>query len=206
MAGKEFLTETQREYLRGDHETPTKNAEQQMRKRIRENTRQALHDLALVSQTIERRDMHQIAWQKKDSENQLAPEYQPAGFTMNIIPSIISILFRIWENQDVASEITERGFARYTERGIEDALEKEGWYASVSADLKIRNNRSFDEIWDRLETEGPDAVSHGELRSLVDAGQLSHVEHAELMLEKEGRVERPDGMSRRQADDDSDEA
>lgn len=56
-----FLTETQANYLRGDFEPPNKNAERQLRSQIRERTRGALTDFALVANTMGTDDRKLIA-------------------------------------------------------------------------------------------------------------------------------------------------
>lgn len=56
-----FLTETQDDYLRGDFTPPNKNAERQLRSQIRERTRDAFTDLALLSREMDSQDRKLLA-------------------------------------------------------------------------------------------------------------------------------------------------
>lgn len=51
-----FLTDTQRDYLQGEHEPPTNNAEYQLRSKIRHRTKGAIYDLAIVARNLSQKD------------------------------------------------------------------------------------------------------------------------------------------------------
>lgn len=55
-----FLTPTQRDYLTGEHDPPTDNAESTMRSKIRERTVGAILELGLVSRSLGERDRELI--------------------------------------------------------------------------------------------------------------------------------------------------
>lgn len=191
MADWRFLTDGQRAYLRDDHEPPTDNAEYQIRRKIREQTRQALSDLQLVADRVSAKDVHQIAWQRKkvsgeddEGEAPFPSKHQPPGFALGIVPSVISLLYRLLPNPDV--------FEEYLEKGIKQALKEGGWVAHVHANVEIHDERHVDEIAETLEDEGVHAVPKRDLAALRDAGELSLVEHAELILEKGEELDDPD--------------
>lgn len=196
MANNEFLTETQRSYLEDEHDSPNKNAEEQMRHHIRENTRQALVDLKLVANQIEQRDMSQISWQKEDPERHQARgtrEYQPVGFLPGIVPSVISLLYRLRPDADLTEG--PNVFEEYVEMGIEDAIGKEGWTGNVSVSIRVKRD-PIDQVHDKLDSEGVEAVNDRELRALRDAGKIEWREYHELVVERhERRIDRIDEPS-----------
>lgn len=55
-----FLTETQREYLLGHHDPPTRNAEEQMRSKIRDRTIGAIIDLQYISRYLTKEDRENL--------------------------------------------------------------------------------------------------------------------------------------------------
>lgn len=61
MAKQGFLTPTRQDYLQGEHEPPTDNAEDTMRSAIRRDTQEVLADLAFLSKNLPSRDRKLIA-------------------------------------------------------------------------------------------------------------------------------------------------
>lgn len=75
-----FLTELQREYLRGNYEPPSKNAERQLRSQMRKRTRAAFDDLQALSKGLSQQDQQLIA------ESDTPPESGPLDYS-NHAPS-----------------------------------------------------------------------------------------------------------------------
>jgi len=65
MAQDGFLTDTQRDYLRGEHTPPNDNAEQQMRLKIRNRTKKALEDIDLLADGLSQDDIEQTLFDSK---------------------------------------------------------------------------------------------------------------------------------------------
>jgi len=165
MSGRSFITDTQRDYLTGEHEPPSSNAEQQMRRRIRENTRQAFLDLATVSDRIEHRDLNQIGWTKRSADDPLNKDEMLPFFSGSEVPAITSLMYRL--------RASKGSFEHALESGIEDALEREGRLAGVNVDIRVVHERSTADIKERLEQGGVEAVTASGLRYLFEQGELT---------------------------------
>ena len=178
-----ILTSTQREYLKGDHEPPSTDAENHLRASIRGSLLQTFDDLALISARLGEEDFDLVKWQHQEDprERPDLPRYQPAGFLLNTIPSAVNLLYRLRPNPDV--------FGEYIEMGVKDALEREGYKAHVRVSIDVDDPTHKSEILEKLEDGGIEAITQADITFLQRAGELDAFEAAELSMEKTEQIE-----------------
>jgi len=172
---KELLTEAQREYLRGDREYDTVNAETQMRSRIRKRVRGGLQDMAFFAEHAKHQDIVQVPYKKKEPNKPLQ-ESQMSPFGKEF-SAIIGLLYRLRRDKRVLEH--------HIENGVEDALRQEGVLAGVYADIRFINKRPAHEIKDTLENQGVSAVTPVGLRLLLERDEITPEEYAEYYKERQ---------------------
>jgi hypothetical protein len=180
-----LLTKDQREYLLGVSDIEPKTArERSMRQNIRRRVADGILDFTILLEHLEDRDRDEIFNDEVHAIDDRDEDL--GGVPMGQVPSsgtdMIGFVF-----QQIDSEY---GFENKVEGAIERALYTAGYDAKIDVDITVELTESLDSIRDRLEEQGVDAVSHSELRTLLDAGELSEKEHAKLTLEKEDERKR----------------
>lgn len=190
-----ILTKDQREYLFGESDIESKSARSRsMRQNIRRRVTDGILDFSILLEHLEDRDRDEIF---NDEAHALQDEDEdmgsvPMGQVSNSAIDTIAFVFQHVDN--------EHGFSKKVEKAIERAAHSAGYDADANVDIDIDLGDRLYAILERLETKGPESVSHAELRTLLDAGELTHIEHAEIVLEKAEntdhdrarRVEMPD--------------
>lgn len=163
-----------RHYLQGDEVEEQSQAERSLRQNVRGRLTNAISDMSIIAHRMEQRDIDRIFHGEFDIDG---VEETISGNDVRLsVTDMVTFAFR--RDDDTAA----------FERTVEDALERAavvaGYDAQATVDIDMELSEPLDDIEHRLEDEGIDAVSFGDLRALHDGGRLSRVEHAELVLEK----------------------
>jgi hypothetical protein len=182
-----FLTNTQREYLHGHHNPPSKNAEKQTRSKIRDRTVGALIDLQHVSRRLKKEDRELIF---EYEAPQIGAGHQFDEAPHNAWGDIgVGMAFR-----DITrffyKMLRENGFSQdammaQLERVVEKAEHEtrhgfewqEGWTehgrraVDVEADFRLRTVDDVDVEKARERYEHGTELSGIEMKALLDSGE-----------------------------------
>lgn len=168
-----ILTRRERKYYLGQSDIePGTQAERSLRQSVRQHLTQAILDFTILYQCLETRDLDAVFEAKVAVDG----ERVPTGYVRNSVKDMIAFLYRHVDN--------EYRFERLVTEGIERAVHHAGWSAQVNVDIDVELEEPIDDIHTRLKEDGPDAVSRGELRTLLEAGELSDLEYAKLLVER----------------------
>lgn len=169
-----ILTRRERRYYLGQSDIePGTQAERSIRQSVREHLTHSILDFTILYQQLEARDLDAVmsATVEIDGEN------MPTAYAHRSATDMIAFLWRHVDN--------EYGFERQVIQGIERAVQHAGWSARVDVDIDVKLQEPTGDIRSRLEDRGPEAVSATELRTLLDAGEITALEHAKYLVEKE---------------------
>lgn len=176
-----ILTKRERKYyLQGDVVEEKSQAERSLRQNVRERLVHAIADMSIIAHRMEQRDIDRAFHGKLEIGS--AEETISGNDVRLSATDMVTFAFR--RDDDTAA------FERTVERALERAAVVAGYDAQATVDIDMELSEPLDDIEQRLENEGTDAVSFGDLRALHDGGRLSRVEHAELVLEKSEGDER----------------
>lgn len=174
-----FLTRTDKEFLRGEKEYEQKNSRYARRRSIRQGTRTAFGDLALLYHTLSDDELEKIFEPNDISEetslSEADLERQPAAY----FPTALALLLRATnsgEHPEIYSGLGAEqpafaDFARAVTRGIETYLASEHELAAdVSVDISIEDTRPADDILEEYQTDDGDTPDLSTLATLELAG------------------------------------
>lgn len=180
-----ILTKRERRYYLGEDVVEANSqAERSLRQNIRNRLTHALLDLSILAARMDRRDVDRV-FRAEVTINEFSDESVPTGYLNDTITDTIALLFRHQGNPDM--------FAGTVADGLERAALIEGHDARAEVDIEFDLSESIDDIRDRLDSEGPEAVSAGELRTLREAGEIDPVEYHELQAERFEAIRNRDG-------------
>ena len=181
-----FLTDTQREYLKGGHESPSASAERQLRSKTRDRTVGAILDLQLVSRTLPKRDRENL-YEYESERFQLGHRFEEAphdawgdiGVSMafqDITHFFYKLLRENGHDKQVMMGILERTVEK-AEHDVRNNFEwKEGWTehgrraVDVEADFRLTTVDDVDLERAKKRFESGSELSGLEMKALVESG------------------------------------
>lgn len=175
-----ILTKRERKYFLGQSDIePRSQAERTLRQNVRARLTNAILDFPILAQKMEQRDLDRVF--RAEIEVDGAPERMSTEYVKRSMIDMVALMFRVQDNP-VA-------FANTIEKGIKRAALVTGHDARVDVDIDVELTRSVDEIRERLEASGPEALGSRELRLLRDAGELDAERYHEILLERHRRAD-----------------
>ena len=183
-----FLTETQLDYLQGKHDPPNRNAEEQMRSKIRDRTIGAIIDLQYIGRYLSKADREHLFNYKKE-KLQLGHRFEEAPHNAwgDIgVPAAFEDITRFFYRM-----LRENGFSRdivvgqylesIAEEGEHDYRNdfewKEGWTkegrrkVDVEADFRLKTVDDIDVERARERYENGIELSGLEMKALLEQDQ-----------------------------------
>jgi hypothetical protein len=162
------LTDSQREYLRGDRSL-SDSAERMARKRIRERLQAAIFDVGLIVSESPVEDIDDALSMSDAAETPLLE---------SAIQSLLVLLYLYHREQEDRTETKHDGWltARDVESGIKMALTKAGaGYEDVSVEIEVERTRPVEELADGDLSD----LSRDQLTEFLRAGVIDGDEFAE---------------------------
>ena len=193
-----FLGQKQREYLTGDYEPPSANAERQYRSQIRDRTMGAIQEFGVVAKNLERNDRETLYNYGTDSEFteevgelKTLPEsrYGRGDFTFTmLVGEIIQFYWKTLRENGVTREELLRRFELLVERAEHEYRNEferhEGWLeqgkrpTDIEADFSMESvdDIDVDALLTRLEEDADSGyrsvseLSGLEMKALIESG------------------------------------
>lgn len=177
-----LLTERQREFVRGEVDDELSDgAERQMRKRIRERVAASMWDFFYLfdSDHFTEEDIEQVfgdelltprekeEFQDDTAETHVLPK---PSVPRTLIPSALSFFY-----------LADDNFEDSIEKGVEDALAKQGWDADVDCRLLIEKRERLDELLERTQAGEISQDVWSKAVTLRSAGLISEEEASEIV-------------------------
>lgn len=185
-----FLTDTQRDYLRGNHDPPTDNAEQQTRLKIRNRAKKALEDIDLLAAGFGQEDIEQILFDSK-AEFEWEEWERQQGITtdekmhLNSMVGVMAFfcLGTMTDNRPFVSLLTRQGIQRAYNRENQVV---EG--VDVTIDVELGPKAS------EIDTDDLGSLSHEEFWTAVRAGEITPQDMVENREQIQDKVNMTDEM------------
>ena len=187
-----FLTDTQRDYLRGYHDPPNQNAEKQLRSKIRDRTVGAILDLHIVSRNLTEQD-RELVFNYKQSQIG-SHRFEEAAHNVwgylglvEVFRDITRFFYKLLRENGVSRAEAVTHLEKIAEKGEHETIHgfewQEGWVdegrraVDVEADFRLKTLENIDVERVREKFERGTEISGLEMKALVESDE------AELQLD-----------------------
>lgn len=162
------LTPTEMDYLLGNHEPPSNQAERVMRHRIREKGKNALGELSLLAYGLSQEDIRDLLFDSlPDFELEAWEKAREEGDSEQHLKTLSSVMmFAYLGTEHHTAPLLEE----FTKQGIRSAFRRKGKVLnSVDVSIKIDSGVSVDEI----DTSDLSSLSGSELQAAIQSGKFT---------------------------------
>jgi len=204
LAAGRFLSDNQRDYLKGDYEPPNKNAERQYRSQIRDRMVGAILDLGVVVRKLQHTDRESLFNYGTEEEwigtkkIDLLSEYRhnrwgDIGFAHEF-GELIQFFWKTYRENGATRDTSLRQLELWTQKAEHEYLHGfehgEGWTehgkrpTDVEADYSMRtvDDIDVDSLLDRLNPDATEGRSAASELSGLEMKALVESDHAEILL------------------------